>query len=570
MATKGTYTAYSQLRPLQGDVSQDIQQQEENGFKRREEKRYEDKVAQDRKDKDAAKKQLLWDKYVKPLSANDTGSKSLNEIQGKLLLQAQKEYVPLMAVINNPKSSDEDRLKATLKLYNINKLPENMLAMTKSLTQRDLAIKKAVAEGKLFANPEYDKNYQEGFSNKMLALDENGMPMIAFNNPDGSTDLETYDHIQNAIPKYDFSARFDRDQELLEASTKLQPEVNQTDDGVKRIETTAIDPVLLKNYVSNQLFEADGVTPSSKLKSFAKESGVALTDKEGLQKLANGFENDIRLRVKGGTKVTRNYNALDVLKEANDERARRRAEAKDNEGKPNEELGSENINKVGVVTGGQKIKDTAVENADGAQVYSVQGSNLERSIGAKGAYERVKNIYVLKDGKTVVFDIDKVDGTVTGEDGEVKTSNTTKVSYRSDKNANEIADFVTKKKNPKTGKYYKNVAEFNRDALGIDQNTQGNKKVNTATKTTTEKVNSHVDKNGRLVPERTMGNVSKTNKGEIGLSDESWYDVKTRKKIEDNQVINANDIASRAKESGYTTKEYQDLLEKKGIYIIQN
>jgi hypothetical protein len=467
MAAPGTFTAYRQLKPLQGDVSQDIQNQEDLGFQRRAEQRQVDQIKERKADKEAAEKKATWDKYVKPLSNYDTGSKSLNEIQGRLLLEAQKQYVPLMAVINNPKSSDEDRLKATLKLDNINKLPENMLSMTKSLTDRDVVVKKAVAEGKLFANPEYDKNYQEGFGNKLLALDENGMPMIAFKNTDGSTDFETYDHIQNVIPKYDFTQRFDRDKELLEASQKLQPEINQTDDGTQRVKTTAINPGLLSDYVSNQLFEADGVTPTIKMKSFAKDYGVATTDTKGLQKLAKDFENDIRLRVKGGTEVTKNYNNLDLQKEANDERERRRQAAKDNEGKPKEELGAKNINKIGIVKGNQTIKDTVIDKADGAKVYSVAGSNLERSIGDKGAYERVKNIYVLKDGKTVVFDIDKVDGTLSNDEDGTKSSKTTKISYRSDKNANEIADFVTKKKNPKTNDYYKDVKEFKRDALGI-------------------------------------------------------------------------------------------------------
>jgi len=330
MAAPGTFTAYRQLKPLQGDVSQDILAQEELGFQRRAEKRQVDQIAQQKADKKEAEKKALWDKYVKPLSNYDTGSKSLNEVQGRLLLEAQKEYVPLMAVINNPNASDEDRLKATLKLDNINRLPDNLMSMTKSLTERDLAVKKGISEGRLFANPEYDQNYQEGFANKLLALDENGMPMIAFKNPDGSTDLETYDQIQNVMKKYDFTQRFDRDKELLEASTKLQPETNQTDDGTKRVKTTAINPQLLKEYVNNQLFEADGVTPTQKMKSFAKEQGVDFSDVKGLQKIASDFENDIRLRVKGGTEVTRNYNNLDVQKEANDERERRRKAAQDN------------------------------------------------------------------------------------------------------------------------------------------------------------------------------------------------------------------------------------------------
>lgn len=460
MPQQGTYTAYRQLKPLEGSVSDDIQQQEENGFRRRTEKRQEDQIAQQKVDKAAKQKQDLWEKYVKPLSNFDTGSKSLNEIQGRLLLDAQKEYVPLMAVINNPNASDEERLKATLKLDNINKLPDNLLAMTKSLTDRDLTVKKGVAEGKLFDNPDYNKNFQEGYSNKLLALDENGMPMIAFKNPDGSKGLETYDHIQKGVQDYNFQQRFDRDTELLDASKKLLPVVNQTDDGFQKVKTTAVDPSLLSDYVSNQLFESDGVTPSAKLKSFANEAGVKLDDTKGLQKLSKEFENDIRLRIKGGTEVTRNNSALDYQKE-------KRLSTKEPKNEPSQTLGAENINQVGIVKGNQMIKGTAIEKANGAKVYSVEGTNLERAIGEKGAYERVQNIYVMPNGKDIALDVDRVDGTVGGVDGEAKTANTVKVSYSSNKDAQIIADFVTKKINPKTKKLYKTTEEFMSDALGI-------------------------------------------------------------------------------------------------------
>ncbi|MBC7845582.1 MAG: hypothetical protein H7Y10_03725 [Flavobacterium sp.] len=474
MAKPGTFTAYRQLRPLEGDVSQDIQQQEENGFTRRSLDQADQREKNHQADKEAQRKQELWDKHVKPLSNYDTGSKTLNEAQGRLIIEAQKQYVPLMSTLNNPKATDEEKLQATLKLQNINKLPENLLSMTKTLTDRDLAIRKGVKDGSLFANPDYEKNYQEGYQNKLLALDDNGMPMVAFKdlNGDGKNDLETYDQIQNVVPKYDIQQRFDRDKELLDASAKLQPVVNGTDNGVVTRTVTAVDPTLLKAYVANQLFEADGVTPTAKLKSFAREAGVKFDDTKGLQNLSNKFENDIRLRTKGGTIEKRNYNALDAQKEANDERERRLARSDKKKGEPQEEMGPKNINQVGYVKGNTPKEGSVLKNMDGAKSYSIEGSNLERSIGEKGAYQRVNSIYVLKDGKTLALEVDNVDGTntvgIAGVDQD-KTSKTTKILYRSDKNANEIGDFISKKKNPKTGDYYKNIPEFMEDALNIPQ-----------------------------------------------------------------------------------------------------
>lgn len=332
MAAPGTFTAYRALKPLEGSVSDDMQQQEENGKQRRAEKRVVDAVEQAKIDKKDKEKQDLWNKYVKPLSNYDTGSTSLNEAQGRLILDAQKEYVPLIATINNPKATDEEKLKATLKLQNINNLPDNLSAMTKNLTDRDVAIRKGVEEGSLFPDKAYETNFQTGYQNKLLALDENGMPLIAFKNPDGSTDFETYDKIQNVVPKYDIQKRFNRDKEVLDASSKLQPEINQTDDGTQQIKTTAINPQLLKEYVNNQLYEADGVTPTAKLKSFAREAGITdYTDTKALKTISDAFENDIKLRVKGGREVTKNFSDLDVRKENRQAAKDARAEKKEND-----------------------------------------------------------------------------------------------------------------------------------------------------------------------------------------------------------------------------------------------
>lgn len=392
MAEKGTFTAYQQLRPLQGDISNDIQQQEENGFRRRAEKRVEDELAQTKKDKAAQEKKALWDKYVKPLSNYDTGSKTLNEAQGRLLIEAQKQYVPLMSVLNSSTASDEEKLKATLKLQNLNNLPENLTQFTKSLTDRDIAYKKAVTDGKIYADPKYETNFQEGFSNKLLSLDENGMPLIAFRdkNGDGENDVETYDQVKNIVGTYDIQARFDRDKELLDASTKLQPEVNQTDNGFQREKTTAINPDLLNQYVANQLFEADGVTPTPKMKSFARDAGVSLDDSKKLKQIAESFKNDIRLRVKGGTEVTRNYNNLDIQKEANAQKERTKKD------------------KVswGVVTTPPAYKEAGFNSMNGYKSVAVQGKVIMPAITLKvgGKNETITNgqiqsYTVVKNGK---------------------------------------------------------------------------------------------------------------------------------------------------------------------------
>jgi len=368
MANPGTYTAYRQLKPLEGSVSDDMQQQQDNTFRRQAFKAQEDKIKQDKIDKAEKEKRDLWDKHVKPLSNYDTGSKSLNEAQGRLILEAQKEYVPLMAVINNPTASDDDRLKATLKLQNINNLPENLSSMTKSLTERDLAIKKGIAAGTLFSDPNYDKNYQEGFQNKLLALDDNGMPMVAFKDldGDGKNDLETYDQIQNVVPKYEIQERFDRNTELLATSKNLQSNAN--------------DPALLNDYVSNQLYELDGVTPTARLKSFAREAGITdYSNTEALKKIADSYTKDVLLRVKPDTA----QQALEqkIKQDAIDNQlAKERLELTRSEGEKNRKSAAEaRKERLAQEAAGKTTTSTVKMDADGNTITTIKSKGNNSS-----------------------------------------------------------------------------------------------------------------------------------------------------------------------------------------------
>lgn len=454
MATQGTYTAYRAFRPLEGDVSQDIQQQEENGARKRAENRAIDAIAQAKQDKADKEKQDLWNKYVKPLSNYDTGSKSLNEAQGRLILDAQKEYVPLMATINNPKSSDEEKLKAILKLQNINNLPDNLAAMTQSLTDRDVAIRKGVADGTLFADKAYENNFQNGYENKLLALDENGYPMIAFKNPDGSTDFETYDNIQKVVPKYDIQIRFDREKELLEASNKLQPEINQTDDGVTRTKTTAINPQLLKEYVNNQLYESDGVTPTAKLKSFARDAGITdYTDTQALRSVADAFENDIKLRVKGGIEKTRNFNTLDQQKEARQAAKDARAEKKENEKTAVERT--------------QTTFDSSMRKDDFTGNVLQKDVVLPNMIGIKGENLRFKNLggkdSGLNDGFVNGFGLDNRGNVIVTGKALISKGN----KYKAGESSDELPDGSLNLNSYSTGNNYGN---FRRKLKSVELN----------------------------------------------------------------------------------------------------
>lgn len=389
MAEKGTYTALQQLKPLQGDISQDIQQQEENGFRRRAEKRYEDEAEQRKKDKADQDKKALWDKYVKPLSNYDTGSKTLNEAQGRLLIEAQKQYAPLMQVIENPNASDEERLKATLKIQNLNNLPENLTQFTKSLTDRDLAYRKAVDSKSIYADPQYEKNFQEGYENKLLSLDENGMPLIAFRDQDGDgqNDVETYDSVKNIVDTYNIQQRFNWDADLEDASKNVKPIEVTRDNGVTTTTKTGADEGFLTDYVAGQLYLGDKTTPSPKFKSYMRDFNVDPSDTKAVAALENRYKNSIRLRVKGKDSVVQNDSALDWQKQK---------DSKDEKNKIS----------YGIVATPPAYKEAGFSSMNGYKSVAVQGKVIMPAITLKvgGKNETITNgqiqsYTVVKNGK---------------------------------------------------------------------------------------------------------------------------------------------------------------------------
>lgn len=301
MAQPGTYTAYRQLKPLEGDVSQDIQQQEDNGFKRRALQSAEDRAANEKANQEAANRKEVM-QGIKAQNPYDTGSKSKNEFLVKMFSNASKEFGPLMKVLENPSAySEQEVADAQVKYNNLNELAENTKKFDEIVTSEYTAYQKNLAAGKIRPNPEFEKNYQAGYGNKIGGIDAQGLPIVYFldTNNDGLDDVtgkkgavgdyESYSELVSGTnKKYDFKPVFDMGNELLADSKNLQGQAN--------------DKEMLSAYVNNQLFKADGKTPTSKLESFAEDAGITdLTNTAALQQIANNYTNMLMVRVKPDT-----------------------------------------------------------------------------------------------------------------------------------------------------------------------------------------------------------------------------------------------------------------------------
>lgn len=319
MAKQGTFTAFQQLTPLRGSVVDDMRAAEEIGFQHRAEKRQIEQIAKQEEEKKKKEKDLLREKVAKNIQNYDTGSRSLNELQGMLIQKAVNEYIPIIETLENPNASEQDKLRAQLKADNISKLPENLKMVTDFYTEQDKLYRTGVANGTLFQNTDYEKIFQTGFENYILDLDDNGNPIVAFKdtNKDGKVDIldvQSYEQIKTGLPTFDFQRRYDYDELLKDATTKIQPEVNQTDNGSLVRETTGLNLVKARGYAENTFLKKDG-TPTPALLSLARERGVDITSKESADKIISDFVNDMSLRTKGGVKDTRKDSNLEIQKE---------------------------------------------------------------------------------------------------------------------------------------------------------------------------------------------------------------------------------------------------------------
>lgn len=236
------FSAFRKLTPLKGSVTEDLQNQEELGFKRRAEEREIESIAKSEEEKALKKKEALRENIIKNLDKYDTGSRSLNELQGNLISRAVNEYIPIIETLEDPNASEQDKLKARIKSQNIQKLPENLKLVTDFYTKQDAAYKDGVNKGKIFQDPAYEKIFQSGFENYILDLDEEGNPVVAFKdvNKDGKTDIldvQSYEQIKTGLPTFNFQSRYDLDSLATQTAKSLGKRDVTTDSNYRSVNT---------------------------------------------------------------------------------------------------------------------------------------------------------------------------------------------------------------------------------------------------------------------------------------------------------------------------------------------
>lgn len=308
--SSGKGIAYQSYKPLQGDITSDLLNAEDQEFKHRHEKRIEDdRRAKSIAQKEAARKAGL--KRVKHVDLFDTGSDTLNGTIAETVRLAQQEYPKIFEILDSPdKYSLKEQTEAQLKLSYLNDggLVNDLKTMTNSVMSEYQGYEKALSNNQIFRDEDFEKKFENGYKGVTLSLDDNLRPVALFKNTgmdengDGILDVETMDSLNDVYSRPQFQPNYNYDSMVKQHSDKLVSAVNQTDNGIRKTKTTGVETDLLKDTVERFLYNKDG-TPTGPMKAFARQRGLDINNPNDLKSIENDYLNDIYLRTNRG-KVT--------------------------------------------------------------------------------------------------------------------------------------------------------------------------------------------------------------------------------------------------------------------------
>jgi hypothetical protein len=311
MANTGNFSAYRQLTPLKGDVSNDLQNQQQLNNQKRgldiEEQRMESfrQQAQDKKKKDLA--DYVQSKIPKNI---DTKVKSLTEVCN-IQIQEGADRIGvigalLMEDIDKKNLTYQERAKLTSELESINRLPENLKIAASAFTEKANFYTKGLADGSLRRNLPFEKFMDIGTNGVYASLGPDGKPLLAYDtNQDGKIDIIDYDNITTGLKGFEFKKDYNYEEVVNSLSAKIQPEVNKIVDGNLIVKTTGLNKDELENRVRATLYNPDG-SPSDVLEAFADKKKVSLTNADGtlntkdLDIIETELKNTLLLRSKKG------------------------------------------------------------------------------------------------------------------------------------------------------------------------------------------------------------------------------------------------------------------------------
>ncbi len=474
--------AFSTVSPIKQDMAGFVTDVENQDFKYREEKAAQEKLKLEQKEKAEAKQEKLRERILKTPTLNSTGVQSLDELNGRVLRQAIDRKFDIFKKLSEGGLSIEEQTALEVENKNIDNLPENLKLGNDNIQKWFADYDQKVGAGTAWQEDKIDKRRKNGYDAFVPTLDERGLPLIGFRDLDGDGKIDPipWENIKdgtvlgNLQPKINYNTTMDNAAKAL--GTEETADVN----GYKTITKKKVPLKNIEQYADSMMFENGIVSPFTL--SRARELGLGFNKEElspeELQKIRRDVINDIFIRTDSTEKEDVDFSAANAAASLNENK--RQFDAKQKAEKP-KTPSSKDFNNYTVITSenSNDKNDPRYGLPKGTKGYSFEGYNVRR-VPAKDVEEVVETIYKTPDGKIVLVGKRYV-GTEesVGEDGVSKTkgAKTEDFTYRSDKDANAVADFLSKVKNEETGDYFNSIGEFKAVADKKERGTPSKQKI---------------------------------------------------------------------------------------------
>lgn len=456
--------AYATVRPLQGNVSDWVNQEEGMNLAYRQEQRQIDALDQARRDKAKAKEDQLRQKLLGNVPQNyNTGSSSLNQFQAGIIQKGVNRLGEIYKELKRNDLSDNERIDLELEAQNINNLPENLKVATDNFSKLIADYQKGVDSGVYFRNPDFEKKVLNGFDNYVGALD-NGLPVVGFidRDGDGVMDVMPYENLSQSLgpdnnnTPWNFQKQFDLDKLAVATGEKLGKTETTTDGNFIKRTIKGPDLKSLAAITDNIMTNPDG-SLTDVAKSELRKRGLSTTP-DNLEKVKQIFKERVLAYTDRSDKTDVDYaGRTGAAKEARISRQEREKASRGGSGKNREYT----LNDLGLTA-----NNKATSGDKSEIVGNIYQGNVDIVREAGGAKESFRSFTVDSNGDVVVT----VDVPVkVGDDKIVETK-----KYNSKNNADIVSFFATRFKDPETGQFIKNIPELKTKLKTLGETPLGN------------------------------------------------------------------------------------------------
>ncbi|KUF38972.1 hypothetical protein AS361_03755 [Myroides marinus] len=253
-------SVYATSRPSGFNIADTIVQQEQINMARQDQKRREQQLEEQRKEKLFERDEKLRERLLTVPQNYDTGSGSLNELQGRIIMQAVNRKGEIYNLLRNGKINDQERIKLEIENKNLDNLPANLKVATQNFTKIIDDYKKGTSEGSFFKNIDFEQKVLNGFDNYLGSVDENGFPLIGFKdvNGDGKMDLMPWDNLKEGVGVWNFQPKLSLDKMINESTKYLGTEEKKTVSGYIEKTTKGVPLDVAQQVAKGLIYDTDG------------------------------------------------------------------------------------------------------------------------------------------------------------------------------------------------------------------------------------------------------------------------------------------------------------------------